>query len=115
MKTKIIVVLLVGTVLLAATPSFSYAGHHYGGGYWAGPLIGGLLAGAIIGSALSQPHYVAAPQPVCVYPQPVRFHAVPAPVCGPAYVGAVPRGEWVLVPGRWLHGQWILAHRVWVR
>jgi hypothetical protein len=115
MKTKIMVTLIACTLLLAATPSFSYAGHHHGGGaYIAAPLIGGLLAGAIIGSALSQPRYVA-PQPVYAY-QPTRIYAPPPPAVpyGPAYVEAPPPGQWVIVPERWVNGRWVPAHRAWV-
>ncbi len=108
MKKKIVLVMVLVMVISLAYVPLSYAGRgrHGGGGggngglYAAGALLGGLVLGTVIGSAMSQPRYVASPQP-----------AYPAPA---AYTADNPPGEWVVVPGRWINGRWEPAHSVWM-
>jgi hypothetical protein len=117
MTKKILLVALTVLVFSVVFPPSSYAwrGHHGGGPggsglYAAGALVGGLLLGTAIGTALSQPHYYA-PTPVYAYPAPTSIYATP--VQSPAYVRDEPPGEWVTVPGRWINGRWVPAHKVW--
>ncbi len=115
MKKKMVLVMLLVMVISLAYVPLSYAGHGRHGGrgggdaglYAAGALLGGLVLGTVIGSAMSQPRYVASPQPVYAYPQPA--YTAPA-----AYTADAPPGEWVVVPGRWVNGRWEPAHRVWM-
>jgi hypothetical protein len=115
MKKKTLIILIIGMILsMSFMTSYAHArgGHHYrggGAGYAAGALVGGLLLGTVIGSAISQPRYVA-PAPVYAYPAPVSAYAYPS---APAYVSENPPGEWVVVPGRWVNGAWVPSHRVW--
>jgi hypothetical protein len=102
---KVIVFSMIALLLSMSYVPLSYAGHH-GGGYAVGALAGGLLLGTFIGSALSQPHYVA-PAPVYVYPARAPAYAYPS---GPA---EGPPGQWVVVPGQWVGGAWVPSHRVW--
>ncbi len=115
MKKSIALIAIVGLAILMLLPPIpSYAGGHHGGSglYAAGALLGGVLLGTVIGSAISQPRYVAAaPAPAYVYPEPAPAYACPSP--GPAYAYASPPGEWVVVPGRWVNGTWVPPHRVW--
>jgi hypothetical protein len=64
---------------------------------------GGVLAGALAGHAIDQnqnrERLAQAQRPVNV--------PVPPPEEGPP-------GEWVEVPGAWVSGQWVPAHRTWV-
>ncbi len=112
MKKKIIPIMVAAMLVSLAYVPLSYADHgHHGGGnaglYAAGALLGGLVLGTVIGSAVSQPRYVA--QPVYAAPQPVYSYPAPA-----AYTADNPPGEWVVVPGRWVNGRWEPAHKVWM-
>jgi hypothetical protein len=126
MKSKLIIVALVGTALLFAYPTASYAwSKSRGGHYYSAPratynhhyhhrahrssdpvpyILGGLVVGGILGAVLSQPGYAAPP------PAPGRTYAYPEP----SYGVEEPPGEWVSVPGRWMDGTWVPAHRAWV-
>jgi hypothetical protein len=105
MAKRMLVILVVGLVLSMSYASVSHAGyrhgHDRGGLYAAGALVGGLLIGTVIGSAISQPRYFA-PASVYAYPS-----------YGSAYATEDPPGEWVVVPGRWVNGTWVPAHKVW--
>ncbi len=106
MKRKAVLAIIAAIVLTTAYAPLTYAGPHHGhygrGGYYAaGALVGGLLLGTVLGSAISQPRYVVS-QPAYAYPAPSA-----------AYAPEEPPGEWILVPGRWVNGRWIPAHRVW--
>ena len=87
---RILVFVIIGLFLSMSYVSIGYAWH---GGYAAGALAGGLLLGTVIGSALSQPQVALAP--VYAYP-------------------SGPPGEWVVVPGQWVAGTWVPAHRTWI-
>ena len=69
----------------------------------AGTLIGaavGGLAGAVAGNAVDQNN--------------ARRQA-PVAAAPPSYGhNETPPGEWVTVPGQWVGGKWIPAHRAWV-
>jgi len=126
MKRQIALLLVTSLALSLAFAPLSYAGHsyrggghgyHHGGGhhggygyYAAGALVGGLLLGTVIGSAISQPQYVA-PAPAYAYPAPAGTYAYPA---SRGYGDQEPPGEWVTVPGRWVNGKWVPSHRVWI-
>jgi phage tail tape-measure protein len=75
------------------------------GGHTGSTLIGaavGALAGAIAGNAVDQNEAQRrAQQPVAV--------AAPAP----SYQEGPP-GQWIEVPGQWVGGKWVPAHRAWV-
>lgn len=82
------------------------------GGNTAGTLIGaggGALLGALLGNAMDQN------QAEYGY-SPYNYGPIPPPAYGQAepYAGENPPGEWVTVPGRWVGGRWVPAHRVWV-
>jgi hypothetical protein len=113
MKKKTFLILILGflLVLTLSVQESQARGRHHGnsGLYAAGAVLGGFVLGAVIGSAISQPHYVSAPQPVYAYPgEPVITHGYAQ---SPVYAG--PPGRWVVVPGMWVHGRWVPAHRVW--
>lgn len=111
MKKKTVLILVIGfALLMTLSPSDSHARRYHGhpGVYAAGALIGGVVLGTVIGSAISQPRYVAVPQPVYAYPEPTRVYST---YSTPPY--AAPPGRWVVVPGRWVNGAWVPAHRVW--
>lgn len=112
MKKKTVLILVVGFALLTVlSPSDSHARRYHGGGsglYAAGAILGGVVLGTVIGSAISQPRYVAVPQPVYAYPEPARVYSYSD---SPAY--ATPPGKWVVVPGRWVNSSWVPAHHVW--
>jgi len=122
MKKHMLVILILITGLLA----FSCASNGYNtqkgaaigaglgaiagqiiGNNTAGTLIGaagGALAGAIAGNAMDQNEMnqqMAASQ---------RQYSAYASAVGPEN----PPGQWVEVPGRWVGGKWIPAHRAWV-
>ena len=111
--TKKLTLFVLAVVLFSLIFAESgYAWHGRGGGrgdtglYAAGALVGGLLLGTALGAVVSQPRYVV--HPVSVSPA----YAAPAP--SSAYIQDGPPGEWVTVPGRWIDGRWIPAHRVWI-
>ncbi len=62
---------------------------------------GGALLGAIIGNA--------ADQDIANQRMYAAEQATP-----PGNAQDAPPGEWVTVPGRWVDGKWVPAHRVWV-
>jgi hypothetical protein len=68
-------------------------------------LAGGALAGAIAGNAVDQD--VANER---------SYHRSRGAYAAPAAPAATdnPPGEWVQVPGQWVGGKWIPAHRAWV-
>lgn len=123
MKRKILVVLIVLLGLSFILPSISSARagrfhgrlgyyRHYG---WHRPHV-------YVGTAFVAPWYVIVPPPAYIYAPPV---APPAPVVQPAYAYPDPEfiakhkdnnppGEWVAVPGQWVDGKWVPAHKVWV-
>jgi hypothetical protein len=74
----------------------------------AGTLIGaagGALAGAIVGNAIDQDD--ANRQVVAAQRQGTVYYTSPS--------GAEnPPGQWVEIPGQWVGGKWIPAHRAWV-
>jgi hypothetical protein len=116
MKRRILAAIIITLALSLAYVPSSYAGYrhgYHGGGGWyaAGAVAGGILLGTVIGSAISQPRYVA---PAPVYAYPAAAHVYVYPSGGPAYVAENPPGEWVMAPGRWMNGRWIPAHRVWI-
>lgn len=76
------------------------------GGHTGSTLIGaavGALAGAIAGNAVDQSEANKRAQ------QP----AAPVAVAAPASQD-VPPGQWIEVPGQWVGGKWVPAHRAWV-
>jgi outer membrane lipoprotein SlyB len=78
------------------------------GGHTGSTLIGaavGALAGAIAGNAVDQNEANKRVQ------QPVAPVAVAAPSPSPQ---DVPPGQWIQVPGQWVGGKWVPAHRAWV-
>jgi hypothetical protein len=111
MKQRIAVILIVVSLMLVAYApgSHAWSRHHHqhrsnAGLYVAGALAGGLILGTVIGTAVSQPRYV--------YPAPAATYPSAAP--GEGYYAEEPPGEWVSVPGRWVRGRWVPAHRVWI-
>jgi len=76
----------------------------------AGTLIGaavGTLGGALVGNAMDQQETdrkIAATAAE-------RQAAAPVVVSGP---DAPPPGRWIEVPGQWVGGKWIPAHKAWV-
>jgi hypothetical protein len=76
-------------------------GYSYNGWDVAGAALGGLIVGGVIANTLI-PRY-AAPPPAYAYPPPDG---------APGY--ETPPGEWIWVPGQWLDGRWIPAHKAWV-
>jgi outer membrane lipoprotein SlyB len=121
----------IGLVILTAFLAVSCASEGYGtqkgaaigaiGGALAGQAIGhntagtligaavGALAGAVAGNAVDQDSQQKrlerlegqqASRPVYVAPAPVAQEAPP--------------GQWVEVPGQWIGGRWVPAHRAWV-
>jgi uncharacterized membrane protein YebE (DUF533 family) len=72
----------------------------------AGTLIGaaaGALVGAVAGNAVDQneARSKAALQQPAAYP-------------APAQTQEAPPGQWIDVPGQWVGGKWVPAHRAWV-
>ena len=66
----------------------------------------GTLVGAIAGNAVDQN---VSNQKFCRQ----TTYGCPAP----AYTAPedeIPPGEWIVVPGKWMRGRWVPAHRVWV-
>ena len=63
----------------------------------------GTLAGAIAGNAVDQ--QVAKCRQATQVSQ-AQASAAPE--------NEAPPGEWVVVPGKWVEGNWVPAHRVWV-
>jgi hypothetical protein len=116
---------LFGLIILSAFVNYSCASEGYNtqkgaligaiGGALAGQAIGhntagtligvagGALAGAIAGNAVDQSQarerLVQASMPANVPPPPPE---------------EAPPGEWVEVPGAWVNGRWVPAHRAWV-
>jgi hypothetical protein len=87
-------------------PAHGYSHNHgsYYNGWWvAGAAVGGVILGTVIGSAIASPRYAPAP-----------VYAYPGQAYGAGYQSEAPPGEWVTVPGRWVNGQWVPAHRAWV-
>jgi hypothetical protein len=73
----------------------------------AGTLIGaagGALAGAIAGNAVDQDQTNRRLEAA----QQRGAYAAPGDVSG-----ETPPGEWVMVPGQWVGGKWVPAHKVW--
>lgn len=116
MKKHAIICSVLAIALVAAIPSqslawsrHSYRGHGgYSGGAVAGALLGGVLLGTVIGST-AHTHYYAPERVYVSPPPPPPVYVYPAP----SY-REDPPGEWVTVPGRWVDGRWVPAHRVWV-
>ena len=81
----------------------------------AGTLIGlgaGALTGAIVGNAVDRDdmyrregyYYQRRPQVVAIPREKYAQEGYPEP----------PPGRWVEVPGQWVGGRWVPAHKVWV-
>jgi uncharacterized protein YcfJ len=71
-------------------------------------LAGGALAGAILGNAVDQD---------MTYQQMGTMERQRTAAAYSSANGAgseAPPGEWVTVPGRWVNGRWVPAHRAWV-
>jgi hypothetical protein len=98
---------MAALALVLAIPSDSSAR----GGHGAGLFFGGIALGTVLGSALNPHVYYRYPEPVYVYPAPPYAYPDPPAPPPPAY----PSGEWVVVPGQWVDGQWVPEHKVWVR
>ncbi len=127
MKKMVAVMLTIALVASLVYPAAAHAGHayvvknyygppphsnysHHNGSYYngwaiAGAAVGGVLLGAVIGSAVAAPRYAAAPAPAYAYPDSTY---------GTRYQSEAPPGEWVMVPGKWVNGKWVSAHRAWV-
>ena len=76
----------------------------------AGTLIGaagGALAGAVAGNAVDQNQTNKKIEATRSAPQTV--YAAPD-----SSVQEAPPGEWVMVPGQWVGGRWVPAHKQWV-
>ena len=112
-------VLVVGIMLVYPTAGFSYDRGHYrpaprysshgGNGLAiAGVALGAIAIGAIIGSVMSQPRETTRE---VVYTEPAYAQTSGY---GPAYGREEPLGQWVMVPGQWVNGQWIPDHQAWV-
>jgi hypothetical protein len=65
----------------------------------AGGALAGALAGNVIDQSQARERLAQASRPVNVPP--------PPPEEGPP-------GEWIEIPGAWVNGQWVPAHRTWV-
>jgi hypothetical protein len=97
---------VLGTVLGGATGALVGSGL---GNPWAGAAIGagvGGLTGGAIGNAQDTAEYAAGryqSRTVYVAPPPAVAQA-PAP----------PPGRWVTVPGQWVGGRWVPAHKAWI-
>ena len=66
----------------------------------------GTVLGALTGNAVDQ--NVMGPR---LHQRPSRIWHRPAyAACGEE----APPGEWIKVPGKWVGGRWVPAHRVWV-
>lgn len=76
----------------------------------AGAALGAVVLGAVIVSAMSQPGYATTRQ--VVYSAPPSGSIAYAQPSG--YGMDAPPGQWVIVQGQWVNGQWIPAHNVWL-
>ncbi|HVN97085.1 MAG TPA: hypothetical protein VMT62_11695 [Syntrophorhabdaceae bacterium] len=118
------VVLIVAVLFLpASSHAWGHFGHHYG---WYAP--GAFIGGVILGTAIARPYYYYPyPAPVYAYPPPTVVYVNPQPVYVPnqAYASPDPAatsnaapnpatGEWIEVPGQYVNGTWVPAHKVWV-
>ncbi|OPX96712.1 MAG: hypothetical protein A4E58_01651 [Syntrophorhabdus sp. PtaB.Bin006] len=142
-KMSIIFVLIVG-LLFATTLGVSYGGSHHGGyhgyhgyhgcyGWEAAAIVGGsILLGSLIGLAVNNARYAPPPRASYAYPDPQQAYAYPDPSLTNSYPGLKegkaepgpvygssndsgnPPGAWVKVPGQWVRGTWVPAHKVWV-
>lgn len=88
-------------------------------GAWAGAGIGYVL-GDLIEEYVDKTWPAAtSPAPPPVSPQTTQPYAGPQSYGfggvqpSAQSVGAAP-GQWILVPGQWIGGEWVPAHRVWV-
>jgi hypothetical protein len=68
-------------------------------------LAGGALAGAIAGSAVDQDQTNRRLD---------SMERAPRPYASPGAVQEGPPGQWVEIPGQWVGGKWVPAHRAWV-
>lgn len=131
MKSTILAVMILSLALMgcastppgAATPTGALIGGTIGGitGAIVGNQVGGALAGAAIGTGVgmitggaigyAQDQAAAAQYQPRPYEQPA--YAAPAPSVQQEAVQPPP-GKWVSVPGQWVGGNWVPAHKVWV-
>jgi hypothetical protein len=116
---------LFGLIILAAASNCSWASEGYNtqkgaligavGGALAGQAIGRNTAGTLVGAAGGALVGAVAGNAVDQNQARERLAQAPGPVNAPApSAEEAPPGEWVEVPGTWVNGQWVPAHRTWV-
>ncbi|OPY79066.1 MAG: hypothetical protein A4E65_01994 [Syntrophorhabdus sp. PtaU1.Bin153] len=136
-KRMLIVFILTVSVIFATIPGISYSGSyhghyhgHHGHGYYgweAAAVVGGsILLGTLIGLAVNSPRYAppprAYPEQAYAYPDPSLTNSYPGlrerktepgKVYGSQSNSGNPPGVWVNVPGQWVRGTWVPAHKAW--
>ncbi|HBA53811.1 MAG: hypothetical protein GXY80_10655 [Syntrophorhabdus aromaticivorans] len=143
-KTLLVFILIVAMLFVttpAVSHGWSHHGHHHGYyhghgycGWEAAAIVGGsILLGTLIGLAVNNSARYASPPRAYVYPEPRQAYAYPDPSLTNSYPGLKerktdpdpvygsrdnfsgnPPGVWVKVPGQWVRGTWVPAHKVWV-
>ncbi len=85
------------------------------GGALAGQAIGGHTGSTLVGAAVGALVGAIAGNAVDQNEAQKRAYAAPPPVAAPerGYSDAPP-GQWIEVPGQWVGGKWVPAHRAWV-
>jgi hypothetical protein len=110
MRGKRIAIVIVALLGLALVVPVGDARAHEGWAWGPAAFAGGLLLGSLARPWYGPPAYVYPPPAVAYAPPPVYY------VPNQTYVYAAPPstgGQWVQIPGQWVNGVWVPAHRAW--